>query len=253
MLRELLATDVFKLLLVFSRLGAAIMLLPGLGSTLVAVRARLLLALGIAFLLIPTVGRHLPAAPADPLSMFLLIGSEITIGVFFGLITQILMAPLDLAGTSIGFAVGLTNVFTFDPVTQQQSQLLTGFLNLTAITLVFMTDAHHLMLRALVDSYDLFVPGRPLPMGDFAQALVRTLGGSFVMGFRLAAPSLVFALTFNTALALLNRLVPQMQVFFVGMPLQILGGLAILMLCLPPIMYWFIRHFTDGIGAYLTG
>ncbi len=252
MLRELIATDVFKLLLVFARLGAAMMLLPGFSSTVVNARTRLLLALGIAFLLMPVLGRSLPPAPAGPLSLFLLLGGEVTIGIFLGLMTQILMAPLDLAGTVISNSVGLTNVFTFDPVSRQQSQLLPGFLNLIAVTLVFLTDSHHLMLRALVDSYGLFVPGRPLPMDDFAAALVRTLGESFVLGFKLAAPALVFSLTLNTALALLNRLVPQMQVFFVGLPIQLLGGLAILMLCLPPIMYWFIRNFVDGVGAFLS-
>ncbi len=73
-----------------------------------------------------------------------------------------------------------------------------------------------------------------------------------ILGFKLAAPLIVFALTFNTALALLNRLVPQMQVFFVGMPIQIMGGMAVLALCLPALMTWFLRHFDEGLSAFVN-
>jgi flagellar biosynthetic protein FliR len=210
----------------------------------------LLLALIIAFLLMPSLAGHLPKMPDNLISMFLLIAGEVTVGLFFGVLMQILIMPVDVAGASIGFSIGLTNMFTSDPVTAQQSQLLTGFLNLIAISLVFVSDSHHLMFRAVVDSYSLFVPGQLLPLDDFSQALWRAASDGMILGFKLAAPLIVFAVTYNTALALLNRLVPQMQIFFVGMPLQILGGLGILALCLPPIMIWFLRHFTDGLLAY---
>lgn len=250
MLREVLATDVFTLFLVFARLGAALMLFPGFNSSAVPARMRLLLALSTAFLLTPSLAGYLPRMPADPLSMTLLILGEVTVGVFFGVLGQILMTPIDIAGTAISYAIGLTNMFTQDPVTTEQSQLMTGFLNMIAISLVFLTDSHHLMFQALADSYTLFIPGHGLPMEDFSGALMRTMADSLMMGFKLASPLIVFSLTFNAALGLLNRLVPQMQVFFVGMPLQIMGGLAILMICLPPIMMWFIRQFSEGIGAF---
>jgi flagellar biosynthetic protein FliR len=68
----------------------------------------------------------------------------------------------------------------------------------------------------------------------------------------MAAPLFIFSLVFNAGLGLLNRLVPQMQVFFVGMPLQILGGLSVLVLCTSAIMYVFMRYFADSLGAYLA-
>jgi len=252
MLREILATNIYALLLIFARLGSAMMFFPGLNSSTVPTRFRLLLAMMTAFLLMPSLAGHLPRMPTDLIPMVLLIAGEITVGLFFGVLAQILIMPLDIAGASIGYSVGLTNMFTADPVTAEQSQLLTGFLNLTAISLVFVTDSHHLMFRALVDSYSLFVPGEMLPLDDFSQALMRATSDGVMLGFKLAAPCLVFSLTFNTALALLNRLVPQMQVFFVGMPLQILGGIAVLAFCLPPIMYWFLRYFSDGLSAFLV-
>ncbi|MDR3438514.1 flagellar biosynthetic protein FliR [Telmatospirillum sp.] len=252
MLKEILSTDVYALILIFARLGAAMMLFPGLSSAAVFTRFRLLLALAIAFLLLPSLAGQLPRMPPDPMSMVLLIGGEVTVGLFFGVLTRVLIMPIDIAGSAVGFAVGLTNMFTNDVVTQEQSQLLTGFLNLIAISVVFVTDTHHLMFQAIVDSYALFLPGQPLPFDDFSQALMRCASDSMMVGFKLAAPLIVFAVTFNSALALLNRLVPQVQVFFVGMPVQILGGMAILAFCLPSIMSWFLRHFSDGLQPFLA-
>lgn len=251
MLRELLAADVFHLMLVFARLGAAIMFFPGLGGSVVSVRGRLLLAVAIAFLVEPVVGPHLPAAAPGLLPTAALVAGEVTVGLFFGMLAQTYMAALDIAGNIAGYSVGLTNAFTVDPVTAQQSQLTIGFLTITATALLLITNTHHLYLQALVDSYGLFQPGGRLPVDDFSATMVKTLSSSLAIGFGLASPLLVFSLVFNTALGLLNRLVPQMQVFFVGLPMQILGGLSVLMLTLPPIMLWFLRHFREGIGAYL--
>jgi flagellar biosynthetic protein FliR len=75
---------------------------------------------------------------------------------------------------------------------------------------------------------------------------------SFSLGMRLAAPLVVFSLVLNVALGLLNKLVPQMQVFFVGMPIQILVGLMVLMIALPPVMLLFMQFMGDGIAGYLA-
>lgn len=251
MLRELLAADIFKFMLVFARLGAAMMLMPALGSTLITTRTRLALALLIAFVILPLLADRLPPQPKDIPTLALLIVGEVTVGLFLGLIMQGLLMALDLAGNFIGYSVGLTNAFVFDAATAEQSQLLIGFLNTTVITLMFLTDMHHMMLRAVVGSYDVFGPGGALSMGDLSSTLVGVTSRSFIVGMQLSAPLVVFSLVFNIALGLINRLVPQMQVFFVGMPLQIFLGLALLMVGLPPILLWFVRHFADGVGAFL--
>jgi flagellar biosynthetic protein FliR len=252
MLREIVATNLFYLMLVFVRLGAAMILFPAIGGVAVSPRIRLLLALGVSFVVLPVLTPALPPQPNEPIHLALLIAEEATIGFYFGVLMQLLMAAIDLAGNFMGYSVGLTNALISDPVTEQQSQLLSGFLNLAAVALMLITNVHHLMLRAVIDSYSLFVPGAPLPLGDFVSQLVRTLGISFVIGLKMAAPLFIFSLVFNAGLGLLNRLVPQMQVFFVGMPLQILGGFSVLILSASAIMFVFLRYFGDSIGAYLA-
>jgi flagellar biosynthetic protein FliR len=252
MIREIAAINVYQFMLVFARLGMAAMLMPALGGTLVAPRMRLLLALAATFVILPVVSPHLPPMPNAPLRLALLFGTEITIGLYFGVTMQMLMAAIDLAGNFMGYAVGLTNALISDPVTEQQSQLISGFLNLAAVTALLLTDGHHLMLRAIADSYTLFVPGAALPLGDFSKELVTTLGASFVVGLKLAAPLVIFSLVFNVGLGLLNRLVPQMQVFFVGMPMQILGGLSIMALSIAVILYSYLQYFDRSISAYVS-
>lgn len=252
MLREMLAANLYLWMLVFARFGSAVMFLPGFNSTLVSARVRLLFALMVSFLILPTLSGKLPPLPSSIVGLVLLMAGEVAFGLFIGLVVQTMVSALDVAGNSIGYATGLTNMFTFDPITEQQSALMTGFLNLVAVTLIFASNCHHLMLRAIVDSYGIYTPGQPLPADDLSQILVRTLGNAATMGLRLAAPFLVFSVTFNTGLALINRLVPQIQVFLVALPIQILGGLTILMICLPAIMLLFINNLSDGIGAFMT-
>ena len=94
----------------------------------------------------------------------LLIGSEAMIGLYRGILTQALMSTLHVAGTFIGFQVGLTNAFSFDAVAQQSSDLTSFFTNVALIA-IFATDLHHLMLRAVTDPWRrALIPGQPLPL-----------------------------------------------------------------------------------------
>jgi len=252
MLRDMLAANLFQWMLIFARVGSGVMVMPGFNSSMVSSRARLLFSLILSFVLMPVLSGKMPAPPPSPIGLFLILSAEIAFGLFIGLVVQGLLSALDFAGNIIGYATGLTNMFTFDPITEQQSALVTGFLNLVAMTLIFVTNTHHLMLHALVDSYSIYTPGQTLPYDDLAQTMTRVLSTAATMGLRLAAPLMVFSITMNAGLGLLNRLVPNMQVFFVAQPLQILGGLTVLMICLPAIMMLFMDHLAEGIGSFLN-
>jgi flagellar biosynthetic protein FliR len=228
------------------------MVLPGFGSGVVQVRVRLLLGLAIALLLLPVLGPKLPPLPTHPAQLGLLLAGEATVGVFLGMVGQFLLSALTVAGSFMSFQTGLTNAFSFDAVAQEQSQMLTGLLSTLAIVAVFAGDMHHLMLKAMVDSYDLFPPGSPLPLDDIAMTLSRLLSAMFSLGVRLAAPVLVFGMVFYAGLGLLSRMVPQMQVFFVATPLQVLIGLWMTMVALPVLMMLFMGAFQSGMLRYVA-
>lgn len=251
MLNEILTLDIYRYFLIFTRLGAAMLLLPGFAGQLVSTRIRLLLALSLSLVLLPVVGRLYPPLPRQLGGLVMLIVGEALVGVYLGVLTQMLMAALNIAGTFVSFQIGLTNAFSFDAVAEQQGSTLTALLSNIALMALFATDMHHLMLRALADSYATFVPGQPLPLDDFSETLSHLLSASFGLGVQLAAPILVFGLIFYSGLGLLSRLAPQIQVFFVAMPLQLIAGLGMLMVALPVMIMVFLRWFEAGLMPFL--
>lgn len=251
MLTEYLSTNIYQFMLVYIRVGAALMVMPGIGSTLVQVRTRLWFGMTFAYVILPLAAPTLPPLPHQPAQLLALIFGEAVVGIFLGSVAQAIMASLDLAGTFIGFQTGMTNAFSFDTISQQQSQLLTSFLSNVALAVVFATNAHYLMLRAIVDSYDIFQPGAALPLDDFSTTLAHLATHAFEMGIRMAAPVLVFGLVFQAGMGLLSRLVPQMQVYFIAMPIQLLLGLWMMMVSLPVMMMVFTRDFAEGFGPFL--
>ena len=149
---QLLNQEIFKFILVFLRIGSAIMLMPGFSASYVNMRQRLSIALAVSVVLVPFLNDQLPQPSdlPDAIKMYLF---EITYGVFFGLAMQILFSALSLCGNFIGQAIGFSNAQIFDPAFQTQSIVIETFLSVLALTVIFITDIHHLMLSAVIDSY----------------------------------------------------------------------------------------------------
>jgi flagellar biosynthetic protein FliR len=223
-------------LLVFARIGTMLMLLPGLGELMVPARVRLTAALVLAAVMLPL---HRAAYQVDLQSMgpvLAMLGEELLIGAVLGMTARLTIAALQVAGSVVAQQVGLGFVTAVDPTQGQQGVIIGNFLTILGIALLFATNLHHLVIAALDDSYTLFAPGEVPLTGDMAALMTRTLAGAFRVGVQLSAPFLVFGLLFNLGLGLLSRLMPQMQVFFVGMPLSILAGFLLLFLLLAAMM-----------------
>ncbi|HWK43287.1 MAG TPA: flagellar biosynthetic protein FliR [Stellaceae bacterium] len=248
MLAQLIPANLFAAFLVFSRIGTAMSFLPGFSDLYVPTRVRLVMALAITVLLTPVLsstGGGLPALPTQPMQVFLLVGGEIVVGLFLGLISRILMAALETAGMIISLNMNLSNALIFNPAQQTQESLAGSLMALIGVTLLFVTDLHHLMLSALVDSYSLFRPGMALPMADMSRAIAMMVGRSFTIAIELAAPFMIIGVAFYAVAGLLSRLMPQLQIFFVALPLQIMGGFAMLTMTLSAIMLWYLKTFQD--------
>ena len=253
MLEQVLAADLFAVVLVFARIGGALMLLPGFGEIYVPARIRLLLALTITVVVAPVIAHRLPGLPASPLALFLLVGGEIAIGVFLGLIARILLASLHTVGVIIGFQTGLANAMVFDPANAQQGSLFGAFLTIVGIMLIFASDLHHLMLMAVADSYTVFGAGDLPAMGDVSELGARLVAKSFALALQIAAPFVVFGLMFYLGLGLLARLMPQMHVFFVVMPLQITLGFLVFTAAISAGMMWFLTAYQEAFIGFLGG
>jgi flagellar biosynthesis protein FliR len=205
----------------------------------------------VTVLVLPLVAPLLPAQPESPAELIWLIVSESLIGGFMGALIQIIMAALELAAFMISNAVGITNALIDDPVTEEQTSIITGFLALIAVALIFITGVHHFILQAMVDSYTLLRPAQPLFTGDMLQLGARLLDQAFAMGLRLAAPFVVYELVFQVTSGVLARLSPQLNVFFVAIPGKIILGIAVLMVSLPVMMLLFMRFLETNMVNFL--
>src|SRR5580693_4677640 len=227
-------------LLVFARIGTMLMLLPGLGEQNISARMRLTFALGLAAVLLPL---HRDAYHIDPTALgpvIVMLIEEMLIGAMLGVTARLTISALEVAGSVIAQQLGLGFVTAVDPTQGEQGAVIGNFLTLLGITLFFATDMHHLVIAALNDSYSLFEPGELPATGDAAALITKTVAGAFRIGIQLSAPFLVFGLMFNIGLGVLARLMPQMQVFFVGLPLSIMLGFLILLLVLGAMMATFL-------------
>ena len=238
-------------LLTFARVGAMVMLLPGVGELSVPSRVRLAIALVLTAILLPA---HQKAYAVDLKTfgpVLVLLFQELTVGVVLGLTGRLAVSALQITGAVVAQQLGLGFVTAVDPTQNQQGVLVGNFLTLMGVALIFATDLHHLVIAAMNESYTIFQPGELPLMGDAAQHVTKIIATSFRIGIQLSAPFLVFGLLFNIGLGVLSRLMPQMQVFFIGLPLSILLGLLPLLLVIGAMMGTFVGYL-EGVLADLA-
>jgi flagellar biosynthetic protein FliR len=222
--------DVFGIVLIFVRVGAALMLMPGFSEPYIFSRSRLLFTLIVSFLLAGPLTPHLPPLPMQLADLALLIFREALFGLFIGGATRIIFAALHVAGSTIAVQSGLATASVFDPNQSTQGTLPGNFLTTVAMVLLFVTDSHHMLLRGIIQSYGHLQANAGLPIGDMASFMTRIVQKGFDIGVQMAAPLLLVGLLTNLAMGVLNRLMPTFQVFFIALPLQLLLSFATLML-----------------------
>jgi flagellar biosynthetic protein FliR len=223
---EIWGLELWATFLAFARIGALIMLLPGIGDPLVPPRVRLALALMVAIAVRP----EAPPQPPDFIAAGGMVIAEVAIGLMLGAVGRMLLAALATAGQIFGLETGLAFAQTADPTMNQSGQIISVFLSLLGTVLIFATDTHHLFLAGITNSYGLFTPGNLPNLGDAAELSLSALADGFRIGLQIAAPVVVAGLVFRVGLGIMSRLIPTIQVFFVAMPLNILGGFFILMI-----------------------
>ncbi|RZN13988.1 flagellar biosynthetic protein FliR [Bradyrhizobium sp. Leo121] len=237
--------------LVFARMGAMVMLLPGFGESNIPARIKLGIALLLTLIILPLHRADYHVDITSVTSLMMLMVHEIVIGIVLGATARVTLSALAVAGSVIAQQLGLGFVTAIDPTQGQQGQLIGNFLTILGMTLLFATDTHHLVLAALNESYKIFSPGALMPTGDVAALATRAFAEAFKIGLQLSAPFLVFGLVFNIGLGVLARLMPQMQVYFVGVPLSILAGFLIFAVVLAAMMGTYLEYFI-GVMHQLT-
>jgi len=225
----------FGFALVLTRVATVVMLMPGVGELQLPQTVRAGLVLALTLLLLPGLKETIPAEPAHPLALAMMVGAEILAGGTLGWLARLAVLALPMAGHFVSHMLGLSNVLQPDAELGAQSSMLQHAFGVAAVVVVMTSGLYALPLLALSGSYGIFPPGGAGFAADSASTVVQAVGTSFALALQLAAPFVLVGVVWQVALGLLGRLVPRLQVYFVAMPGQILGGL-LLLGALAPVM-----------------
>src|SRR6476469_2144616 len=189
-----------SVMLSFGRVGAMVMLLPGVGETTLPMRVRLTIALVPTAVMLPL---HRQAYTVDlgtlaPVIVELI--QELIVGAVLGLTARLAVSALQIAGSVVAQQLGLGFVTAVDPTQNEQGVIVGNFLAMLGVALIFATDMHHLVIAAMNDSYSIFKPGEMPLTGDVAQHITQVISTAFRIGIQLASPFIAFGLLFNLGL-----------------------------------------------------
>lgn len=223
-------------MLALARIGGAVMLMPGLGEAELPPTVRLAVALALVALLLPGQAPHLPPMPEAPAALLRLLLLETATGLWIGLLARLLVLALAQAGQVIGLMIGLASPLQGDLLFGAQGVALSRLLAMLGVVVVLASGLYAVPLRALAESYQVLPPGAPLDAGPIAGSIAAAAGESLGLALRLAGPFVLLAVLGNLGLALLARVAPQVQVFILAAPAQILAGILLLALLLPALL-----------------
>lgn len=236
---------ILALFLAFCRMGGCIMVLPGFGSARVAGNIRLLLAVAVSIAVLPLLWDVIYPRVSSPGATYVgLIVSETMIGVVYGLIARLYTLGMQYAGAILAMSIGFSAPGGSDILEDTSENQLTSMLMFSGLLLLFMMDFHHVVFRALVDSYVTTPIGNMVDPQRMLITLTDTLRASTDLMLRLASPFLIYGLMFNVAIGLINKLAPQIPVFFISTPFLLAGGLFLLYLSIAAL----VRQFADGFA-----
>ena len=237
-------TFIFVLL----RMGALLLALPFLESRAVPAVFKFGLVFALSLLVMPLLQSAAVPVSIQPVAFVLIVVKEALIGIAIAISVRVLFAGVQLAGQLAGFQMSLAIANVIDPQTSAQVPLLAQFFDLVALLIFLLINAHHGVIRALVNSFERIPPGAMRLSDPLLEQLVRMTGDIFVIALQVGAPVIVALLLTSVALGLVARTVPQMNIFIVAMPLKIAIGLLFIGISLP-----YLAGFLQRIFGALAG
>lgn len=210
-------------ILVFCRLLGLFTVAPIWGQSEIPPTMKGLIILGITSVVAPFVP-HLTAEPASPAAWGLHILFEFGVGFFLGLVGRLVLLVLDMVGEVMSFQMGLSFSTVMNPSLQSQTTLPSHILTQCGVIIMLSLGMHHMFLRGLMDSYSVVIS-----TSDCAQHLVQSMQVFFASAMRLSMPFLVLHIFLQVTLGLLNRFVPSLSFFAISLPVQLWGGLVVML------------------------
>ena len=242
-----LLSQVFTFMMLMCRFGTCLLALPGFGDNYVPTRIRVLLAVVLSLMLTPMLEDSMPAIPGSPIMMLVLIGAEIFIGAFLGLLVRVLTSTMHVAGTAIANQSSLALAAIFDQNAGVQSTLIANLFSLFGLMIIFVLNLHHIMIAAMIQSYDVFPPGQWPFMADVSNLFASKVSQAFLLGVQFATPHIIMSLFIYMLGGVMTRLMPTFQTFFVLMPGQIMLATLLLIVLVSPMAIIYAQYLEENL------
>jgi len=229
--------------LAFCRIGGCFLVLPGLSSARVPAQVRLLLVVAVTASLLAQIWSHFANVPVDqPYQIAKLMVSETIIGLFIGFSVRFYLLALGFMATAIGTVIGYGNLMGPGFEETEPQAAFGTLLTMAALLILFILDFHHAVIRSLIGSYSVMPVSGGFATHPMLVNLTETLQQSFLLVLRLGSPFIAYALIVNLMIGVLNKLTPQIPIYFISLPFVITGGLVLLYFAVP----MFLSLFVDG-------
>ncbi len=241
---------VLALFVVLCRIGGCIMVLPGFSSARLPVMIRMMTALAMSMALLPLLWDTVyPKVSGDQATFIALIGSEMAIGVMYGMIARFFTLGVQFVGSVTTMMIGFNAPPAADVLEDTGENQLTNMLSFAALMVLFAMDFHHVIFRAVMESYTSMPAGMMFNPQKSLITLTDTLVETTRIMLRLSSPFILYGLMFNLSIGLINKLAPQVPVFFISAPYLIMGGLFMLYLSVAALL----RQFADAFPTVFIG
>jgi flagellar biosynthetic protein FliR len=239
--------------LVLTRVSGIVMMSPVIGGSDIPVQVRALLAFTLTLLIMPSQWFVPIAEPQNLTAYAILIAAELGIGLALGLGLNIFFTGASMAGELIGQIGGLTATQIFDPISGDQSPLLSRLFQYLAITVFAAVGGLQVLVTTLLDTFVTLPLGEAAFHSSIAYSLVKILALSFNMSIRMAAPVVVAVLVAMLVMGLLGKTLPQLNLMSVGFGVNSMIMFAVLTMSLGAAVWCFQERIDDVFQLLFTG
>jgi len=242
---------VITAMLIFCRIGTCLMVMPGLSSARVAMKIRLFLGIALSLAIFPLLEPHLRQMSQTPRldSLIMTMAAEMLVGASLGLVTQAFFWGIQFIGNVIAMLMGFSGQPGLGILESRPEAPIANIIALSALAIFFAFNMHVHLIQGLIISYQIIIPAPHMQPQAALIDLVDALQAAFFMLLRMAAPFLLYAILVNFAAGLINKLTPNIPVYFISLPFVLAGGLALLYLLLPELGQFLAAEIPQW-GAY---
>jgi flagellar biosynthetic protein FliR len=219
-------------ILPFTRVAALFSVAPILSSPFLQLRIKVAIASVITIFMMPLLAST-ESVILFSAAGFIQVGIQVLIGLLMGFMLRLVFSALTIAGENIAVTMGLGFAQITDPVNGVTVPIVSQFLSISATLLFLALDGHLALLNMLFDSFTYIPIGHSFQHQNALWGVVSWASNMFSGALMVAIPAITALLIANSALALMTRAAPQLNVFSVGFPITIILGLIVIALTLP--------------------